>query len=139
MKKIAILIVLILSMALVACGESKKKEAQDSREDAVFQGIQEISKEEKENIKAQAEKLLDDKNITYIDVLTDSETGEAMLSIQLQGNILKEESNIEELEELTKEIDSRVSEISTKNTIELIDKNYQMILMYSNGEFQYFE
>lgn len=138
MKKIAILIVLILSMSLVACGESKKKEAQDSSESAVFQEIQEISKEEKENIKAQAEKLLDDKNITYIDVLTDSETGEAMLSIQLQGNILKEESNIEELEELTKEIDSRVSEISTKNTIELIDKNYQMILMYSNGEFQYF-
>ncbi|SCK04353.1 Uncharacterised protein [uncultured Clostridium sp.] len=138
MKKIAILIVLMLSMSLVACGESKKKEAQDSSESAVFQEIQEISKEEKENIKAQAEKLLDDKNITYIDVLTDSETGEAMLSIQLQGNILKEESNIEELEELTKEIDSRVSEISTKNTIELIDKNYQMILMYSNGEFQYF-
>lgn len=139
MKKILILGLTIALLGLVGCGDGKE-EAKDSSNDVVAsQGMQEISKEDKANIKTKAEKVLEDKNVTNIDVLTDSVTGEAMLSIQLQGNIVKEDANIAELEELAKEIDSKVADISTKNTIEFIDKNYQLMLMYSEGEFTHFE
>lgn len=101
--------------------------------------VVEISSSEKEKIKSQVSEKLNDKNITSVDILTDSQTGKPMATVQLQGNIEKADINKEELESLSKEIAGRINTIVEKYTIEFIDKNYQLIMQNNNGTITYSE
>lgn len=101
--------------------------------------VVEISSSEKEKIKSQVSEKLNDKNITSVDILTDSQTGKPMATVQLQGNIEKTDINKEELESLSKEIAGRINTIVEKYTIEFIDKNYQLIMQNNNGTITYSE
>ena len=98
--------------------------------------IQQIGESDKNKIKKDAEDKLKDKNVTSIDVLTNSTTGKAMLSIQLVGDILKQDVNPTEAKELCDEIYNRLKDITEEVTLELVDKKHQLISLYTNGDFE---
>lgn len=142
MKKKKIWIVLAVIVGLLVIGNivnnSKEGDNSDTSKNNGDE-VQMISESEKDKLKKEVSKKLEDKNVTNIDILTDSQTSEPIISLQLQGDIEKANINKDELESLGDEIVERVKGISDKYSIEFIDKNFQLIMVKDNEGIRYFD
>lgn len=117
----------------------KQKQEKDDKKNAEKKVVTQLSSAEKDKLKNEISKKLEDKNITSVDILTDSQTGKAIASIQLQGNIDKANINKNDMEALSKEIGDRINTIVEKYTIEFIDKNFQLIMQDDTGIITFVE
>lgn len=92
-----------------------------------------LSSAEKEKISNEIEGLLSDENVTSVDILTDSNTGEPIASIQIQGSNTKGEISEEQLAAYCEDIKDRINSVVSVCKIELIDKNYQLQAFYDSN------
>lgn len=96
-----------------------------------------LSSEDKEKIKTKVKNVIGDKKITDISILTDSATGEPIISVQIE--LIGEKDTIENsyVEKEINDIVESTKDISDKCVVEAISSDYQLIAIYSDGSIEF--
>lgn len=153
MKKIIsiFLSLLVVGTLFLGCGSTKNNNNQTEKknENSIVSGDEnsilsqnELSQNEKEIYKEKAKKALEGLKVNDLTILTQNESKQPIVSVQVVFNGTKEGVNKNEVEKFIKDIKGRIEPVSKLYDISILDKNNQLIAMAgdeSKGETTFLE
>ncbi|AMN35470.1 hypothetical protein ACSXC4_03585 [Clostridium perfringens] len=153
MKKIIsiFLSLLVVGTLFSGCGSTKNNNNQTEKknENSIVSGEEnsivsqnELSQDEKAVYKEKAKKALEGLEVNDLTILTQNESKQPIVSVQVVFNGTKEGVNKNEVEKFIKDIKGRIEPVSKLYDISILDKNNQLIAMAgdeSKGETTFLE